>query len=152
MSKVRSSIYLLLWIALLILITSDLKADTLFLANNKKISGKLTFIGDDFIEFRTEKVLCQYVWIRILKRDLLAVLSDKGKILYPRDKYDENALNIGKVQCKTVKEIERLKNRKKLNEQAQFEYERREKNKLKVAIIVGSIGSLMLWTFLDYIK
>ncbi len=126
-----------------------LHADTLVLANKQQIPGQLSLIADDYIEFRVSKAPDQYEWIKVSKKILLAVVDEQKKIVYPRDKYDENALNYGKVRLRNEKEAHAYLQRKKTNQQVQIENEKSENGRYKVAAIIGSLSGLMLWAMLD---
>jgi len=125
------------------------KADILILVDNHQFRGKISLIADDYIEFRLEKSVGESEWIKVYKKDLLAVVNERGKIVYPRDKYDENALNWGKIRLRNKKEAQIYLMRKKMNRIRQLENEKQEKNKYKVAALVGGLSGLMLWAFLD---
>jgi len=139
----------MLWTLLFVCLATTARADILIFINNQQCQGTLTFIGDKFIEFKTEQNPGKYEWIQVFKKDLLAVVSNEGKIIYPRDKYDENAMNFRKIKLRNAKEAELYKKRKTINKQSQIDYENKEKNKYKVAVFVVSFGSLMLLTFLN---
>ena len=124
-------------------------ADVLLLANKKQIQGAISLIADDYIEFEMSKNFDQKEWVKIPKQYVVAVVNENGKIVYPRDKFDENALNYGKIKFRTEKEKEIYLERKKVNKISQVENEKRDNNRYKVAAIVGGISSLMLWAFLD---
>jgi len=128
---------------------SVLKADTLILIDRRQFRGSLTLIADEYIEFRLEKSFNDNEWIKVYKKDLLAIVNDRGKIVYPRDKYDENALNWGKVRLRNKQEARIYLERKKMNRLRQLENEKQEKNRYKVAVLVGGLSGLMLWAFLD---
>lgn len=149
--KVLRCTTVILWTVLLVCIAPKVKADILILVDNQQLQGRLTFIGDNYIEFKIEQSPGEYEWVKVYKKNLLAVVSNKGKIIYPRDKYDENAMNFGKVRLRNKQEAEIYRDRKEQNKKAQIECEKREKNKYKVAAVVGSFGSIMLLTFLNNI-
>ena len=140
---------LVLWAIIALVAVPALRADTLLLANKQQISGELSLIADDYIEFRVSRTADQYEWIKVSKKILLAVLDDQKKIVYPRDKYDENALNYGKVRLRNEKEARVFLQRKKANQQSQLENEKSENGRYKVAAIIGSLSGLMLWAMLD---
>lgn len=145
----RKLVFAILWGMSIMLAISAARADTLILANKQKVQGSLSLIADDYLEFRVEKSLEQFEWIKIPKKSLFAVLSDQGKVVYPRDKFDENALNFGKVKLRDKKEVDTFLKRKKANRLAQAENEKSEKGKYKVAAIIGGLSGLMLWAVID---
>jgi len=146
----KTKLFLLtVWAIILLASAPALRADTLLLANKQQIQGELSLIADDYIEFRVAKAPDQYEWIKVSKNILLAVLDEQKKILYPRDKYDENALNCGKVRLRNEKEARVFLQRKKANQQTQLENEKSENGRYKVAAIIGSLSGLMLWAMLD---
>lgn len=123
--------------------------DILLLINKKEYRGQLKRIAAEYVEFVNEETPGESEWIKIYKKDLLVVVNERGKIIYPRDKYDENALNYGKVRLKTRKEVEIYNRRIKHNQQVQRHIEQNEKNRYKVAALVGGLGGLMIWAFID---
>ena len=69
-----------------------------------------------------------YEWQRIIKKDLLAIVSEEGKIIYPRDKYDENVMNYGRVRLRNGNEAEIYQQRKNRNKQAQIRHKKINNN------------------------
>ncbi len=130
-------------------IATSVRADVLILANNKKVHGELTLIGDKYLEFKVEEIPGEPEWVKIPKNNLLAVVSSAGRLLYPRDKYDEIALNYGKVKIRNKQEATIFLERKKENQQAELMMERKDKERFKVAALVGGLGGLMIWALLD---
>ncbi len=139
----RGMIYLMLFLV----ITAH--ADYLLLDNNKKIYGEMTAIAHDYIEFSIQDVSGENQWLKVPKKQVLAILSDQKKILYPRDKFDENALNHGRIRARNKKEELILKKRQLENIETQRELENEEKNRFKVAAVIGGLSGLMLYAFLD---
>jgi hypothetical protein len=139
----RGMIYLLLFSV----ITAH--ADYLLLDNNKKLYGEMTAIAHEYIEFTVQDLSNENKWLKVPKKQVLAVLSDQKKILYPRDKFDENALNYGRIKPKNKKEKLVLKKRQLENIKTQRALENQEKNRFKVAAVIGGLSGLMLYAFLD---
>ena len=118
-------------------------ADTLIFSNNKKIHGSLTLIATKYIEFKTDELGPRTQWVQIYKKDILLILDDAGKIMYPRDKFDENALNYGKVKIRTEDEARKYNLRKQENIQAERISKDLERNKYKTAALVSLVGGVM---------
>ena len=125
------------------------KADTLVLVNNQKITGELMHIAHEYIEFKTEPTPGNPEWLKVYKKHLLAVVNDQGKLIYPRDKFDENALNYGKVRIRNEREKQLYLQRVQENLKVQRSLESEEKNRYKVAALVGGLSGIMLWALLD---
>lgn len=138
-----TGLLLLLWL------TSNGMADVLITAANKRIKGKLSYIGEGYIEFEVETKDGSGEWKKIDKKEILVILDEQKKIMYPRDKYDEIALNYGKVKLRTAQDVQRYKERKTENLSVQKINEQKEKNRFKVAAVIGSLGGLMAWAFLQ---
>jgi len=143
------NIQIIVFAFVLLGIMTSVRADKLILANNKKVQGELTLIGDKYLEFKVEEIPGEPEWIKVSKKDLLAVVSSAGRLLYPRDKYDENALNYGKVKIRNKQEAAIFLERKKENRQAELMMERKDKERFKVAALVGGLSGLMIWALLD---
>jgi hypothetical protein len=133
----------------LLIIASSAMADVLILASNKRAKGKLSYIGETHIEFIFDSKDGSGEWKKIDKKDILVILDDHKKIMYPRDKYDEMALNYGKVKLRTTLDVQRFKDRKMQNLSTQKMNEQKEKNRFKVAAVIGGLGGLMAWVFLE---
>ena len=123
-------------------------ADILVLVGKEQLQGTLTVIGDKYVEFKHEKSPGLSEWIKVLKKDLLAVVGENGKIIYPRDKFDENALNFGRVKIRNEKEAEIYTQRQIINRRNESISEKKEKNRFKVAALVGGLSGLMVWALL----
>ena len=136
----------LVWVGLTLGIFTDAQGDVLILANEKRFEGEISLIANDYIEFKTEQVTGSTEWIKIPKQKMLAVVDDNGKIIYPRDKYDENALNYGSVKLRDAKDLVNYRARKRENIANQLRLEKAEKNKYKVAAIIGGLAGLMILT------
>lgn len=121
-------------------------ADKLILSNEKRIDGEISLIANDYIEFKTDQFTGETEWIKIEKQKVLAVLDAKGKIVYPRDKFDENVLNYGKVRLQNKSDLAKYRARKRENITNQLRNEKAEKKKYKVAAIIGGIAGLMVFT------
>ena len=134
---------------LIVLLTAPLYADLLILDNGQKLTGKMIKIADDYIEYKAESSAGDVEWLKVNKKDLLAVLGTDGKLAYPRDKFDENSLNFGKIRLRDEKERTKFEQRKKVNQDVQQTIELREKDKYKVAALVGSLSGIMLWALID---
>lgn len=130
-------------------IVTSVRADILILANNKRVHGELTLIGDKYLEFKVEEIPGEPEWVKVAKNNLLAVVSSAGRLLYPRDKYDENVLNYGKVKIRNKKEAVIFLERKKENQQAESIMEKKDKERFKVAALLGGLSGLMIWALLD---
>ena len=124
-------------------------ADILVLDNGQKIKGELLEIADDYIEYKAEMTVGEPEWVKVRKKDLLAVIDSNGKLAYPRDKFDENSLNYGKVRIRNQKEKQLYFLRKTENQKIQNTIELRERDKYKVAALVGSLSGIMLWALMD---
>jgi hypothetical protein len=140
-----------LHIILLVTITvvGPLNADLLILDNGQKLNGEMIKIADDYIEYKAESSPGDVEWLKVMKKDILAVLNRSGKLSYPRDKFDENSLNFGKIRLRNEKERQTFEQRKSQNQNIQTTLELREKDKYKVAAIVGSLSGIMLWALID---
>ncbi|MBN1998775.1 hypothetical protein JW935_14545 [candidate division KSB1 bacterium] len=123
-------------------------ADILVTVQNEQIEGTLSNIADTYIEFKLDNPVKQE-WIKVEKKNLMAVVDQKGKIVYPRDKYDENALNYGRIKINSREDAKKYAIRKQQNLQVQRKIERRDSSQFRTAVIVGGISGLMLWAFLD---
>ena len=84
-----------------------------------------------------------------MKKDMLAVLDKSGKLAYPRDKFDEISLNYGKIKLRNGKEKQIFEQRKQQNQSIQQTIELRERDKYKVAALVGGLSGIMLWALID---
>jgi len=123
--------------------------DILILADRSQLHGDLVLIADRYIEFKSEKSPGDFQWLKIAKKSILAVLNDRKKIIYPRDKFDENALNYGRIPLRDAREQALYNKRRYLNRLAQLRAEKRERDRFKVAALLGSISGVMLWVLLD---
>lgn len=123
--------------------------DILVLDNGKRVQGTMTEIADEYIEFKAELEPGNVEWLKVYKKDLLAVINQQGKLAYPRDKYDENSLNWGRVPIRSSRDKQVYLQRKKQNLSRQQELELRERDKYKVAALVGSLSGIMLWALID---
>ncbi|MBN1540551.1 hypothetical protein JW992_00265 [candidate division KSB1 bacterium] len=126
-----------------------LRADVLVTADNQKYVGKITLIAKEYLEFEHATHPGEKEWLKVLKKDILAVVDDRGRIIYPRDKFDENALNYGKVRVRNEKESEIYKKRQIETFMQQNLHESQEKKKYRVAAVIGGLSGLMLYAFLD---
>jgi hypothetical protein len=124
-------------------------ADVLLLSNNKQIEGNISLVANDYIEFLVGDEWNNKEWLKVPKKVILAILNREGKIIYPRDKFDENALNYGRVKIRNEKEKEIYLNRKKANQARQIENEKKESKRYKIAALLGGLSGLMLWAFMD---
>jgi hypothetical protein len=124
-------------------------ADILVLANNKHLQGEISLVGDDYVEFIVGDEWNNKEWLKVPKKAIIAILSEEGKIIYPRDKFDENALNYGRVKLRNEKEKEIYLSRKKANQTRQIENEKKDSKRYKIAALVGGLSGLMLWAFMD---
>ena len=127
-------------------VSTSVKSDVLILSDKQKIKGEISLIADDYIEFKTDKISGKTEWIKYPKKKIIAIVDENGKIVYPRDKYDENALNYGKVRLRTKKDLAEYRARKRENIANQLRNEKTEKERYKMAVIVGGIASLMVMT------
>ena len=140
----------ILWIYVaLFIVTNVVHADILLLRNKQRIRGEMSLVADDYIEFKRDLSAGENEWIKLSKKSVVAIVSDKGKLIYPRDKFDENALNYGKIRIRNENEKKTYLERKKTNKLAQLTNERQEKDRFKVAALVGGLGGIMVWAFLD---
>jgi hypothetical protein len=138
------------YILVLVLISVHFcSADVLVRMDRVKIHGKLSLIADTYIEFVKDKSPGQQEWIKVDKKEILAILNSSGKLIYPRDKYDEIALNYGKVKLRTAQDVLKYKQRKTENSNVQTCHEQTEKNRFKVAAVIGGLGGLMAWAFIQ---
>jgi len=144
--RTKSLLLLFVGICLLLFFSSRVFADNLILSNEKRIKGSLSLIGNDYIEFKTDHVSGNTDWIKVSKKSVLAIVNDDGKIIYPRDKFDENALNFGKVKLRNTEDLAKYRARKQNNKSNQFRNESAEKNRFKVAAIIGGLAGLMVLT------
>lgn len=126
-----------------LLAASTCFADYLIFSNNKKIKGSLCLIGASYIEFKTDDLGMNTQWIKVPKKDILCITNDDGKIIYPRDKFDENALNYGKVKIRTHEDKEKYQMRQTENEQAEKMNNSAERNRYKTAALVSLVGGVM---------
>lgn len=126
-----------------LLVASPCSADQLIFSNNKKIKGSLCLIGTTYIEFKTDDLGPNTQWIKVPKKDLLCITSEDGKIIYPRDKFDENALNFGKVKIRTHEDKEKYQLRQQENDQAEKLNHSAERNRYKTAALVSLVGGVM---------
>jgi hypothetical protein len=133
----------------LMLLVSTARADVLIFASNKRAQGKLSYIGESHIEFIFDTRDGKGEWKKVDKKDILVILDDHKKMIYPRDKYDEMALNYGKVKLRTAADVQRYKDRKMENLSTQQMNEQKEKNRFKVAVVIGGLGGIMAWAFLQ---
>src|SRR3990172_6445091 len=125
-------------------------ADILVLSNNKQIEGNISLIADDYVEFLVgDQWNNNKEWLKVPKKVIVAILNGEGKIIYPRDKFDENALDYGRVKIRNEKEKEIYQNRKKANQARQLQTEKKESKRYKIAALVGGLSGLMLWAFMD---
>lgn len=131
------------WIMAFLLTASVGFADQLIFSNNKKIKGSLCLIGTTFVEFKTDELSSNTQWIKVPKKDILCITDEDGKIIYPRDKFDENALNFGKVKIRTQADKEKLQMRQQENDQAEKQSNSAERNKYKTAALVSLVGGVM---------
>jgi hypothetical protein len=137
-------------VLVLILISVQLSAaDVLVRMDRVKIRGKLSAIADTYVEFVEEKSPGQEEWIKVDKKKILVILNSRGKLIYPRDKYDEIALNYGKVKLRTAQDVLKYKQRKTENSTVQSNQEQTEKNRFKIAAVIGGVGGLMAWAFIQ---
>ncbi len=134
---------------ILLLLIVPLLADILVLDNGQKIKGELLEIADEYVEYKAESNVGEPEWVKVRKQDLLAIIDGSGKLAYPRDKFDENSLNYGKVKIRNRKERRIYLQRRTENQQNQSTLELREKDKYKVAALVGSLSGIMLWALID---
>ncbi len=125
------------------------QADTLIKMDKTRLKGKLSLIADTYVEFTVEKSGGQQHWIKVDKKEILVILDKRKKLIYPRDKYDEIALNYGKVKLRTAKDVQKFKERKTENALVQAQQMQSEKNRLKTAAVIGSLGGLMAWVFVQ---
>jgi len=135
-------------VILLLISYQSVSADTLIRMDRVRIYGKLSVIGDTYVEFVEKKGTNGQQWIKVFKKDILAILDGRGKLLYPRDKYDEVALNYGKVKLRTAQDVSKYKQRKSQYIQAQAQHEKREKKHYKIAAFIGGVSGLMAYTFI----
>jgi len=131
----------------LMLLSQVCAADTLIKIDRSRMHGKLSLIADTYIEFITNKKDGQQQWIKVDKKEILAIVGGKGKLLFPRDKYDEMALNYGKVKLRTAQDVAKYKQRKSEAILVQEQHEQEEKNRFKIAAMIGGVGGLMAWAF-----
>ena len=129
-------------------VAASLYADILILDNGQKIPGELLEIADDYIEYKIETNLGEPEWVKVMKKDLLAVIDRSGKLAYPRDKFDENSINYGRVRIRSAAERELYRQRKAENQQTQSILESREREKYRVAALVGGLSGIMLWALI----
>ncbi|HNR67435.1 MAG TPA: hypothetical protein PKN04_06740 [bacterium] len=125
------------------------QADVLITVDKQKFIGRLSLIAHEYIEFENYPHPGEKEWLKVYKKDLLAIVDDRGKIIYPRDKFDENALNWGKVRLRSDKEKKIYEERQMENNQQQVLHESQEKSKYRVAAVIGGLSGLMLYAFLD---
>ncbi|HPN33248.1 MAG TPA: hypothetical protein PK843_01935 [bacterium] len=131
----------------LMLFSQFCAADTLIKIDRSRTHGKLSLIADTYIEFVINKKDGQQQWIKVDKKEILDIVGSKGKLIYPRDKYDEMALNYGKVKLRTAQDVVKYKQRKSESILAQEQHEQAEKNRFKIAAMIGGVGGLMAWAF-----
>jgi hypothetical protein len=141
------SILVALLLALTLFNTSQ--ADTLIKMDRTRLRGKLSLIADTYVEFTVEKNSGQQQWLKVDKKEILVILDHRKKLLYPRDKYDEIALNYGKVKLRTAQDVQKYKQRKTENSAVQAMQEQTEKNRLKTAAVIGGLGGIMAWVFVQ---
>ncbi len=123
--------------------------DILIRVEKSQMYGEITAIADDYLEFKKQVSPGEYEWIKVPKQELLAVISNKGNILYPRDKYDENALNYGRIKVKSSQDKKKYLERKKNNKQIQSKLEHGEKNRYKTAFIAAGTSCLVIWAVIN---
>lgn len=123
-------------------------ADILLTVDNQKLLGKITVIGEEYIEYETQTAPGETEWIKVHKKDIIAVVDDNLNLVYPRDKFDENALNYGRIPIKNKKEKRLYELRQRENKLAQQKAEKKEKNRFKIAALVGGLSGLMLYALL----
>jgi hypothetical protein len=133
----------------LMFLASAAAADVLIFASNKRAKGKLSYIGESHIEFIFDTKDGSGEWKKVDKKEILVILDDHKKMIYPRDKFDEMALNYGKVKLRTTLDVQRYKDRKMENLSTQRMNEQKEKSRFKVAAVIGGLGGLMAWAFLQ---
>ena len=135
-------------ISLVFITASVSSADRLITSDKRYINGELSLIANDYVEFRTDQLSGTTEWVKISKRKILAILGNNGHIIYPRDKFDENALNFGKIRVKNNKELEVYRNRKRQNISNQLRNEKAEKQRFKIAALIGGLAGLMVMTII----
>ncbi len=136
-----------LWVFVFFVAISS-HADILLTIDNQKIAGELSVIADEFIEFKQQDYPGENEWIKVSKKHILAVVSSDGKIIYPRDKFDENALNYGRIPLRNETEQQKYLRRQLENRKAEQHLEQNEGKRYRVAAVIGGLGGLMIYALL----